>query len=377
MRGQISLGKVFGIPLRLHYTWFIIFALVTYSLVRYAVAQTYPIEQGIILGIFTSALFFASIITHELAHSIVAIRNNIPVREITLFVFGGVSQITREAGSSRAESAVAIVGPLTSLGLAGAFYGVHLILAAGQQTLAAYLMQWLALINVLLAVFNLIPAFPLDGGRILRAVLWHRMHDYSRATRIAARTGQVIALLFIAGGIALMVFARAYWFSGLWFILIGWFLHDAARASHRQALFRDSIKGMTVQQVTDYGCPSVEPDTSIADLIQKHIMPTGRRCMLVTRGGIPEGMVTLEQLKKTSRELWPHTTVSDIMMPIGKLKTAHVDQDVLGVLQDMIEASVDHLPVSDGGRVVGVIHRDELVRYVRTRAEFLPGSSHS
>ena len=377
MRGQISLGKVFGIPLRLHYTWFIVFALVTYSLVRYAVAQTYPVEQGIILGIFTSALFFASIITHELAHSIVAIRNNIPVREITLFVFGGVSQITREASSSRAESTVAAVGPLTSLGLAGAFYGVYLILATVQQTLAAYLMQWLALINMLLAVFNLIPAFPLDGGRILRAVLWHRMGDYSRATRIAARTGQVISFVFIAGGIALMMFVRAYWFSGLWLILIGWFLHGAARASHRQALLRDSIGGITVRQVTDYGCPSVEPDTSIADLIQMHIMPTGRRCMLITRGGIPEGMVTLEQLKKTSRELWPHTTVSNIMIPIGNLKTAHADQDVLGVLQDMIEASIDHLAVSDGGEVVGVIHRDELIRYVRTRAEFVPGSSHS
>lgn len=375
MRGQIGLGKVFDIPLRLHYTWFIIFTLVTYSLLRYAVAQSYSIEQGIILGIFTSALFFASIITHELAHSIVAIRNSIPVREITLFVFGGVSQITREATSSRTESAVAVVGPLTSLALAGAFYGVHLLLAPTEHTLAAYLMQWLAFINVLLAMFNLIPAFPLDGGRIFRALLWHRMRDYRRATRIASRTGQVIAFMFITAGIALMVFVRAYWFSGMWFILIGWFLHDAARASYRQALFRDSLGALTVGQVADYDCPSVATETSIAELVNEHMLPSGRRCFLVTREGVPEGMVTLQQLKKTTREDWPVTSVREIMTPIGGLKTAHIDQDLLSVFHDMIEDSTDHILVSDAGRVVGAIHRGELTRYLRTRAELARGHS--
>jgi len=145
MRGNISLGRVFGIPLRLHYTWFIIFALVTTSLVLYPFEQPYPIEQRIILGILASLLFFASIITHELAHSILAIRNNIPVKEITLFVFGGVSQITKEATRPRVELSIAIVGPLTSLVLAGIFYGLHLVLAGTQQILAASLMQWLAL----------------------------------------------------------------------------------------------------------------------------------------------------------------------------------------------------------------------------------------
>ncbi|MFU8796851.1 MAG: site-2 protease family protein [Dehalococcoidia bacterium] len=372
VRGQISLGKVFGIPLRLHYTWFIIFGLVTYSLIRYAVAQAYPVEQGIVLGVLTSALFFTSIITHELAHSIVAIRNDIPVREITLFVFGGVSQTTREATSSRAESLVAVVGPLTSLGLAGVFYGLHVLLAGTQQTLAASLMQWLALINVLLAVFNSIPAFPLDGGRLFRALLWHRMRNYRRATRIASRTGQVISFLFIAGGIALILFARAYWFSGLWFILIGWFLYDAARASYYKAMFRDTIGGLKVGQVTDYGCPSVDPDTNVSDLIQSHVLPSGRGCFFVTEGGALEGMVTLDGLKKVSRERWPVTSARDIMIPAGKLKTAPADQDVLIALQDMIEENTDHLAVSDSGRVVGVIHRDEVIRYLRTRSEFEP-----
>ncbi len=374
MRGQISLGKVFGIPLRLHYTWFIIFGLVTYSLVRYAVAQTYPVEQGVVLGVLASALFFISIITHELAHSIVAIRNDIPVREITLFVFGGVSQITREATSARAESLVAVVGPLTSLGLAGLFYGLHVLLAGTQQTLAASLMQWLALINVLLAVFNSIPAFPLDGGRLLRALLWHRTRNYRRATRIASRTGQVISFLFIAGGIGIILFVRAYWFSGLWFILIGWFLYDAARASYHQAMFRDAIGNLKVGQVTDYGCPSIHPDTNISDLIHGYVLPSGRRCFFVTEGETLEGMVTLQGLKKVSRERWSVTSARDIMIPTNKLKTATADQDVLTVLQDMVEENTDHLAVSNSGGVVGVIHRDEVIRYLRTRSEFEPGN---
>jgi len=370
MRGHISLGKVFGIPLRLHYTWFIIFTLVTYSLVRYAVGQAYPIEQGIILGILTSVLFFASIITHELAHSVLAIRNNIPVREITLFVFGGVSQITKDATSPRAEFSVAVVGPLTSLAMAGIFYGLHLLLAGTQQTLAASLMQWLALINVVLALFNLIPGFPLDGGRIFRALVWQRTRDYHRATRIAARVGQGIAYVFIAGGITLMIFARASWFSGLWFILIGWFLHDAARASYKQVLLRDALIGITARQVTDYGCPLIPPDMNLGDVVQRYILPTGRSCLLVTRGRELEGMVTLQHIKKIPRARWPVTSVKDIMTPAGKLKVAHADQDVLSVLQDMEGESANHIPVTEGGSVVGVIDREELIRFLRTRTAF-------
>jgi len=370
MRGHISLGKVFGIPLRLHYTWFIIFTLVTYSLVRYAVGQAYPIEQGIILGILTSVLFFASIITHELAHSVLAIRNNIPVREITLFVFGGVSQITKDATSPRAEFSVAVVGPLTSLAMAGIFYGLHLLLAGTQQTLAASLMQWLALINVVLALFNLIPGFPLDGGRIFRALVWQRTRDYHRATRIAARVGQGIAYVFIAGGITLMIFARASWFSGLWFILIGWFLHDAARASYKQVLLRDALIGITARQVTDYGCPLIPPDMNLGDVVQQYTLPTGRSCLLVTRGRELEGMVTLQHIKKIPRARWPVTSVKDIMTPAGKLKVAHADQDVLSVLQDMEGESANHIPVTEGGSVVGVIDREELIRFLRTRTAF-------
>ena len=254
--------------------------------------------------------------------------------------------------------------------MAGIFYGLHLVLAGTQQTLAASLMQWLALINVVLALFNSIPGFPLDGGRIFRALVWQRTRDYHKATRIAARVGQGIAYAFIATGIALIIFVREFWFSGLWLILIGWFLHDAAKASYQQVLLRDALIGITARQVTDYGCPLIPPDMNLRDVVQQYILPTGRSCLLVTRGTELEGMVTLRQIKKISRTRWPLTSVQDIMTPAGKLKVAHVDQDILSVLQEMDGESANHLPVTEAGRLVGVINREELIRFLRTRAEF-------
>jgi Zn-dependent protease/CBS domain-containing protein len=370
MRGNISLGRVFGIPLRLHYTWFIIFALVTYSLVLYPSEHPYPIEQRIILGILTSLLFFASIITHELAHSILAIRNNIPVKEITLFVFGGVSQITKEATHPRAELSIAIVGPLTSLALAGIFYGLHLLLAGTQQILAASLMQWLALINVILAAFNLIPGFPLDGGRIFRALVWQRTHDYHRATRIATKVGQGIAYAFIAGGFVLIIFSPQYWLNGMWLIFIGWFLNDAARASHQQVLLRDALTGITARQVTDYGCPLIPPHLNLMELVQQYILPTGRSCFLISWGAELEGMVTLQQIKKVPRSRWAITLVQNIMTPASKLKVAYADQDILSVLQEMNGESANHIPVIEAGKVIGIINREDIARFLRTRADF-------
>jgi len=320
------------------------------------------------LGILTSVLFFASIITHELAHSILAIRNNIPVKEITLFVFGGVSQITKEATSPRVELLIAIVGPLTSLAMAGIFYGLYLLLAGSQQSLAASLMQWLAMINVILALFNLIPGFPLDGGRIFRAIVWQRTHDYHRATSTATKVGQGIAYAFIAGGIAL-IFAFQSWFNGLWLIFIGWFLHDAARASYQQILLRDSLVGITARQVTDYGCPSIPPHLNLTDLVQQYILPTGRSCFLVTRGAGLEGMITLQQIKKVPRTRWAITYVQDIMTPASKLKVAYADQDVLNVLPEMNGENANHIPVIEMGKVIGVINRGDLIRLLRTRAD--------
>jgi Zn-dependent protease/CBS domain-containing protein len=370
MGGKISLGKILGIPLQLHYTWFIIFALVTYSLVRYPLIEPPypPLEQRILLGVLTSLLFFASIVTHELAHSIVAVHNNIPVKEITLFVFGGVSQITKEATNPRAELTMAVVGPLTSLALAGIFYGLYVLLAGTQQILAAGLMQWLAVINVFLAAFNFIPGFPLDGGRVFRALVWGRTHDYHKATRMATRVGRGIAYAFIAAGIVLALIFRL-WLNGMWLIFIGWFLSDAARASYQQVLLRDILAGVTARMVIDYGCPLVPPHMNLMELVQQSVLPTGRDCFLVSWGAGLEGLVTLEQIKKVPRHRWAVTSVQDIMTPASKLKVAYADQDLLTVVQEMTGENANYMPVMEGGQVVGIIKRDDVGRFLRTRAE--------
>lgn len=356
-----------GIPLRLHYTWFIIFVLVTASLV-FQFPDDYPVAQRVILGILTSILFFGSIIAHELAHSILAIRNNIPVREITLFIFGGVSHITKEASQPRTEFLVAVVGPLTSLAMAGIFYGLYFLLAGTQQSLAANLVLWLAIINVILAVFNLIPGFPLDGGRIFRAIVWRRTHDYHRATSIATKVGQGIAYAFIVGGIAI-IFAYHLWLNGLWLIFIGWFLHDAARASYQQVLLRDSLSGITVRHITDYGCPLIPRDLHLSDLVQRYILPTGRSSFPVTKEATLEGIVTLQQIKKVPKAKWDITSVQDIMTPVSKLKIAYPDQDVLTLLPEMDKEGANHIPVVEGGKLIGMVNRDDLSRFLRVRAD--------
>jgi len=365
MKSSISLGKIFGIPLRLHYTWFIIFALVTTSLVFYFPGD-YPTVERIAFGILTSILFFASIIIHELAHSILAIRNGIPVKEITLFVFGGISQITKEATRPNTELLIAVVGPLASLAMAGIFYGLSILLAQAEQTLIANLMQWLAIINMILALFNLIPGFPLDGGRVFRAIIWRRTGNYHRATRLATKVGQGVAYAFVAGGVVI-IFVAHLWLNGLWLVFIGWFLHDAARATYQQILLRDSLSGVKVRHVTDYSCPLVSPKLNLESVVQEYILPTGRNCFPVARETLLEGMITLCDLKKIPRTRWDTTTVQDIMTPVNKLKIAYLNQDILSLLQEI--GKTDHIPVVEEGKVIGIVNREDLNRFLRTRVD--------
>jgi len=326
----------------------------------------YPTVERIAFGILTSVLFFASIIIHELAHSVLAIRNGIAVREITLFVFGGISQVTKEATRPNAELLIAVVGPLASLAMAGIFYGLSILLAQAQQSLIANLMRWLAIINAILALFNLIPGFPLDGGRVFRAIIWRRTGNYHQATHLATKVGQGVAYAFLAGGMV-VIFVAHLWLNGLWLVFIGWFLRDAARAAYQQILLRDSLSGVKVRHVTDYGGPIVSPELTLERLVQDYILPTGRNCFPVARGSLLEGLITLSAVKKIPQTRWDITTVQEAMTPINKLKTAHPDQDILSLLPEM--GKTDHMPVTEEGKVIGILNREDLNRFLRTRAD--------
>jgi len=370
MGSAFNLGKVFGIQFRLHYTWFIIFILLVVALSRQAFPNFYPGWTPAIywlMGIVTSLLFFISLIAHELAHSLVARIYGIPVKSITLFIFGGIAQISKEATKAGAEFRMAIAGPACSLAISGLFYLLGL-LTTGRIVPLAAMAIWLAQINALLAAFNLIPGFPLDGGRVFRSILWRFTSNYMRSTRIATRVGQGVGYLFILGGIIIMFFFHQ-WFNGLWLAFIGWFLGNAASASYRQAGRREALQGFTASQIMTSNCPLVPPDITLNQLVQEYIYPSRHRSFLIADGGKLKGIVTLHDIKSASQQNRGMTQVKEIMTPVDKLKVAHPDQDALSILEQMDENNVNQMPVVKEGRVIGLVVRDNLVGFLRIRSE--------
>lgn len=369
--GGFNLGKIFGIQVRLHYTWFVIFFLVTFSLVHPNWSQW----SSWVIGIIASLLFFASVLAHELAHSLVGRANGIPVKSITLFIFGGVAQMGREATKASAELKMAAAGPACSLAI-GVLFGLIWFFIRDTGSSVAEMAGWLALINVALAAFNLIPGFPLDGGRVFRSIMWRFSGDYQRSTQIATRLGQGVAYAFILGGILIM-FLLHDWLSGLWIVLIGWFLQGTASMSYRQAQWREALHGLTASQLMTSDYIVVPPTISVKELVQEHVLPKGRHLFLVIEGERLKGILTMRNIKSVPQVKWDTTRVEQIMVPSSRLKIASPEQDALSVAEQMEESEINQMPVASEGRVVGLVTRDNLLRFLRTRAELgIKGSSH-
>ena len=367
---SIPLGRIRGIPLGLDYSWFLVFALVTWSLAGSYFPEQYPgWGTGLYwaIGLGTSLLFFASVVLHELGHSVIALRNGIPVRSITLFIFGGVAQIGREPGSPGVEFRVAIAGPIVSFALAGLFGALGWI-GAGIAPLAA-LATYLAYINGSLGLFNLIPGFPLDGGRVFRAIVWRVTHSFRRATEIAGGAGHFFAWLFIFWGVWQM-FAGNF-VGGLWIAFIGWFLQNAATASVQQMTLERLLTGHTVGEIMTRECPTLAPEVTLEQLVQDHILTTGRRYFPVARAGRVEGLLTLHHVKEIPRDRWATTTVEQAMTPLAQLRLAHPGDSLWNAMQEMTADGVNQLPVTDtaNGELAGVLARDNVLTFVRTLAE--------
>ncbi len=369
MIGQsIRVTRIRGIDVGVHYSWFIIFALITLSLTT-QFASLHPqwtLAEHYAVGIATSLLFFTSILLHELAHSFVALAKGIPVRSITLFVFGGVAQIGREPDRPVTEFQIAIAGPIASAALAAAF-GLGSLLTEGRQEHLSALAGWLASINLLLAVFNLVPGFPLDGGRVLRAVIWQVTGNLSKATRIAAGTGQAIgyALIFLGVWTAFAV----QWFNGLWLAFIGWFLLNAAQASVLQVSVRSALSGLTAGDIMARDCPTIAARTDVASLVETQMLRTGRRCFLVAEGDRLQGLVTLHHVKAVPREQWARTPVEAIMLPLSQLRAVDAGTRLIDVLTLMEQEDVNQVPVTQQDRLVGMISRDHLLRVLAAQME--------
>ncbi|HEY92201.1 MAG TPA: CBS domain-containing protein [Dehalococcoidia bacterium] len=366
MGSALNIGKLFGIQLRLHYSWFIIFVFFTILLV----SPHWLSPSWWIIGIITCLLFFASVVAHELAHSLVGRANGIPIKSITLFIFGGVAQMTKEATRPGAEFKMAAAGPACSLAIGGLFFGLFWLFPPDIAEPIATMVYWLAYINVALAIFNLIPGFPLDGGRVLRSFLWQVTGDYQRSTRIATQVGRGVGYLFILGGI-LIAFLRPFgldWFSGLWLVFIGWFLENAASASYRQAKWREALFKFTASQVMTSNCPVVPSSATVNQLVQGYIFTGGHHLFLVADEGKLEGILTLQNITSVSNQNRDVTQVKEIMTPINKLKAVRPDQDALSILEQMDENDMNQMPVVSEGRVIGLIARDNLLRFLRIRS---------
>jgi Zn-dependent protease/predicted transcriptional regulator len=361
-----KIARIFGIPIYLHASWFIIFFLITFSLVHYVGQQQPNLGAPLrwLLGMGTSVLFFGSILFHELAHSIIALWYRIPVISITLFVFGGLARIGREPERAMQEFNIAVAGPISSYILAVGFYLLQQV--TGAWPTVAAMCGWLALINFVLATFNLIPGFPLDGGRILRAIVWAWTSSYTRATRFASRSGQFFAYLLIFLGI--LVGFQVNLISGLWLAFIGWFLLTAAQESYAQVALRNSLRGLRAADVMSQELPVVASELTLEEYVQE-LLRTGRRCHLVTGDGQLVGMMTVHALNRVPREDWVRTSVQGAMLSRDHIHMTAPDEPVLSVLERMQTEDINQMPVVADGRVIGLIARDTILRVLQTRLE--------
>ncbi len=364
----IPIGKAFGIPLRLHYSWFIVFVLITWSL-TYNFLQIYPhwgLVISIVAGVVTSLLFFGSVLAHELLHSIVAQAAGIPIHSITLFIFGGVSQMVEEPKKPQVEFRMALAGPLTSLVLGCIFLAIWYWLGDLSEFLKA-ISFWLGWINIALAAFNLVPGFPLDGGRVLRSLIWWQSQDLRRATRIASNVGRAIGFLLILIGIALIFFGN--WINGLWLAFIGWFLENAASSSYRQLALQEILKGHRVSELMTRDCPTIPPQLTIQQLVNEQILTSGRRCFPVVQNDRVLGLITIHDIKGIPRQQWHTKTAEEVMTPFAKLKSVSPDEDLATVLKILTEKNINQLPVIKDGNIVGMIARDNLLSFISVRSE--------
>lgn len=356
LRGGIPIGKLFGIAIRLNYSWFIIFVLVTWALTT-SYFPHWNLATSILAGVVTSLLFFSSILAHELMHSLVAQASGIKVKSITLFIFGGVSLISEEPKEPKVELRIAIAGPLTSFVLGAIFWAIWFALPDTVE-IVKVVAFWLGWINLLLAVFNLIPGFPLDGGRVLRAILWWRSRDLLRATKIATNIGRGVGFLFILGGIWLIF--SGFWLNGIWFTFIGWFLGNAATGSYRQMALQQVLKDHLTSEIMTRDCLMVPSDTTIFKLVNDYILPSGRHCLVVSDSHVL-GLVSLQNIKVVPRNQWASYTVKEVMTPLEKLKWVSPSEDLASVLKILTEQGINQLAVVEDGNIVGIVARDNLL----------------
>ena len=368
MDSTFKIGKIAGIEIGVHWSWLFILLLITWSFAGGILEEFFPEwseSRRWAVGVIIAIIFFASILLHELSHSLVAKARGIEVKGITLFIFGGVSNLGREAESAGEEFQIAIVGPLTSLAIGGAFALLWFVLQGPAPRVGA-IAGYLAFINGVIAAFNMLPGFPLDGGRVFRSIVWARNRNLLRATKIASRTGTFVAFLLMAAGAVQFYFNPL---GGVWMFLIGLFLRNASSSSYEQLVLQTALQGLTARQVAQTDYTPVPPDMTVEQLVSELMLRGRGRCFPVTAGSELLGLVSLKDAQSVDRDRWPTTSIYRVMTPFEQLRTASPDEDVMQLLQRMGEADVNQMPVVEGRLLIGMISRGDIVRLIQVRRE--------
>ncbi len=363
------LGTVFGVPIRIDYSWIVIAALLTLSLSA-VFGQNYPYlgpASRILLGASGALLLFASVLAHELSHAVVALRNDVGIRGITLFIFGGAAEMADEPSTARAELKIAIAGPAMSLFLALVFGGLHYAGLGVLPLPLVYLADRLQWMNLLLVAFNLVPGFPLDGGRVLRALLWGIWGNLAPATRAASQVGSLFGALLVALGLlSALVYGNVI--GGVWFVLIGLFLRNAAGISYQQLVIRRALEGVRARDVMARDVAVVPPEMSLEDVVERVIYPKGVSEVPVVASGRFAGTLRLTTLRARERSSWRLLTAGDLMSRDAVDEAVSPDDDALKVLA-LLGSEDRMLPVVEGGALVGVVTRGDLLRRLQIRLE--------
>ncbi len=367
MTRDFRIGRIFGIDISIDYTWFIIFIIIVAGLASGWFAQYLPkASPGLrwLVAVLTAVLFFASVLLHELSHSVVAIRSGLKVSGITLFLFGGVSKLSDEPKSPGVEFRMAIAGPLMSIVLSAVFLTLSAVLSDGVFVVA---FSYLGRINALLAAFNLLPGFPLDGGRVLRAGLWKWSSSLSQATRIASSFGQGLGVLLIALGFL-------GWFStgqlsSLWFAFIGWFLMQAAHSSYQQMMLKQSLTGIPVGTVMTTEMDFVPADATLDQVVHEYIMARNHPAFPVMADGVAQGLLCINEVRAIPRDEWPRVTARQAAAPLSDHNTISPRADAWEALVRMSEGNCGRLLVVENGALRGIISRTDIMRLMRSRLE--------
>lgn len=365
MPGSLRLGNIAGINIYAHLSWLIILVLLTWSLANDWFAQLFSgwsTATYWIVAFVSTLLLFICVLAHELAHALIAQRSGLTVKHITLFIFGGVAHIEEEMQRPGVEFRVALAGPIASFLLATLAFLLAWPLR-GSNAAAEAVLDYLAVTNFLLGAFNLIPGFPLDGGRILRSIIWKVTGNFKKSTRIASFVGQAGGYLFILLGI--VAFFTGNFFNGLWVAFIGWFLLSAAQTANSQVELQSTFRGVSVAQVMNTRPLTVPANISLQKLVEEYFLPLGLRSAPVTWGDYLAGLISLSDFARVARERWPYTPVGHVMRLLDQVTTATPAQPLLEVLHVMGTQNINQVPVVEDGRLVGLVSREEIIRYLQ------------